>query len=672
MADFLDLRNQADFLELRSDGKLQFFSGENTGSATAAANTAINAANSASAASNYFSTKALGEAGTVTGAFFAYPDGAGGLVYAERTAGSSIVIANAATTAALAAKVATADLAASGGAASVGFLQSGTGAVARTVQDKARDIVSVKDFGAVGDGVADDTAAIRLAVAVGVPVLFPGGTYRMTGTIVINGATSLVGDGTATIVADATGTYDGVQPVMFHYGRATTWTGSVSGLRCKVSGTFNQVYYHVIRAAADWSFERIYFDDIQTTNGGSLIVCEFSGLTLPAGAALSQVRGRITECDFIFAPAALKVEASSCQNETNGLIWSRNRIIGPGDDCIACHGGANIQIVHNYIETKLGRINLDFLHVPIRNVLIHGNTMIKKNASGNGGGIAVNLAGSTPIASQCENIVITDNILVNDDATYDMTYPIRLFGVTNFRIAGNIMENRRGAGTFIFRVERQTSSGAGSPHNVTDGIIENNRIVNGTIDYNQTGVVNANVVLRNNYGDAGGTTTYGFSAIMSEAAYEKEYGNIGINGTTAGKRLSGSGFSGGDLFHSFSRSALGVGTVLAIVDGLSASSDAWSEFGRQIERAELLFSAAITNGGNLNLYKWDGTTSTLLAAKVVNAGTKVLNLTTMNAGVPISTLKIGAGEALRVEFSSGAGFGGVDAVVRIFTTTRDI
>ena len=45
------------------------------------------------------------------------------------------------------------------GSASVGFIQSGTGAVATTVQAKLREYVSVTDFGAVGDGVTPDDAA---------------------------------------------------------------------------------------------------------------------------------------------------------------------------------------------------------------------------------------------------------------------------------------------------------------------------------------------------------------------------------------------------------------------------------------------------------------------------------------------------------------------------------
>jgi hypothetical protein len=60
--------------------------------------------------------------------------------------------------------------------------QSGSGAVTRTVESKLRDVVSVKDFGAVGDGVTDDTAAIKAAIvaANGGYVYVPAGLYRIT------------------------------------------------------------------------------------------------------------------------------------------------------------------------------------------------------------------------------------------------------------------------------------------------------------------------------------------------------------------------------------------------------------------------------------------------------------------------------------------------------------
>jgi len=65
------------------------------------------------------------------------------------------------------------------------FTQQGTGAVSRSVQNKLEDFVSVKDFGAVGDGTTDDTAAIQAAVNTNKSVGFPTGRYKVTDTITI-------------------------------------------------------------------------------------------------------------------------------------------------------------------------------------------------------------------------------------------------------------------------------------------------------------------------------------------------------------------------------------------------------------------------------------------------------------------------------------------------------
>lgn len=53
--------------------------------------------------------------------------------------------------------------------------------VSRLLKDRFADLVNVRDFGGVGDGVADDTAALDLAKARGV-VYLPTGTYRYLST----------------------------------------------------------------------------------------------------------------------------------------------------------------------------------------------------------------------------------------------------------------------------------------------------------------------------------------------------------------------------------------------------------------------------------------------------------------------------------------------------------
>lgn len=99
-------------------------------------------------------------------------------------------------------------LALPGGAGLVGYLPAGTGASSSTVQSKLRESISVKDFGAVGDGVTDDRAAIAAAVvaARGKNLYFPYGQYLidtdggsitleevgLIGEFVLDGATTVL------------------------------------------------------------------------------------------------------------------------------------------------------------------------------------------------------------------------------------------------------------------------------------------------------------------------------------------------------------------------------------------------------------------------------------------------------------------------------------------------
>ena len=65
------------------------------------------------------------------------------------------------------------------GSGIVGFIQSGTGAVLRTLLSKGRDTVSPEDFGAVGDGTTNDYAALLAAMQSGRVVDGNGRTYAL-------------------------------------------------------------------------------------------------------------------------------------------------------------------------------------------------------------------------------------------------------------------------------------------------------------------------------------------------------------------------------------------------------------------------------------------------------------------------------------------------------------
>ena len=132
------------------------------------------------------------------------------------------------------------NLAASAGSSLIGFIQSGTGAVARTVQDKARESVSVKDFGAIGDGVTDDTAAIQALINYVYNsgstlqkgrVFFPTGTYLVS-TLNIPYGVELVGNGKySTFITSTT------NATIISLGVASSAKASISHLTIKGNST---------------------------------------------------------------------------------------------------------------------------------------------------------------------------------------------------------------------------------------------------------------------------------------------------------------------------------------------------------------------------------------------------------------------------------------------------
>ncbi|HMR29848.1 MAG TPA: glycosyl hydrolase family 28-related protein [Geminicoccaceae bacterium] len=116
---------------------------------------------------------------------------------------------------------------------SLPFSPPRAGAVARTIAGKLGETASARDFGAVGDGVADDTAAIAAALASGARcVVLPEGVYKVTAPLAAPVKTGVLGAGRdATILRVA------------HNGYGLSWSGAeyvdgaVDGLRIELPAT---------------------------------------------------------------------------------------------------------------------------------------------------------------------------------------------------------------------------------------------------------------------------------------------------------------------------------------------------------------------------------------------------------------------------------------------------
>ena len=114
---------------------------------------------------------------------------------------------------------------------------------ARFLSDRFADWLSVKDFGAMGNGVADDTTAIRAAVSAAETAfnarLVPGaltakskififGTYRITGTITFNGSkVCFEGPGTFLVAA---GTYTSNRVFVCNNNGGSVTNGAMSNI----------------------------------------------------------------------------------------------------------------------------------------------------------------------------------------------------------------------------------------------------------------------------------------------------------------------------------------------------------------------------------------------------------------------------------------------------------
>lgn len=238
-----------------------------------------------------------------------------------------------------------------GTAADISYNQGAAGATTRTVEAKLQELVSIQDFGAVGDNATDNTTAFANAVtyikATGFDVYIPPGIYL----------TDPINIGTAGYARQ--GTFVGDDPERCIIKRRTTGSGSFVTIGSASATNFQ----------AGVGFSRIKIDGGASTNGSAfegfdIVNSTFESVTFSGGANACLLNGGVEvtfrDCRFQNAVNGLKLQefSSLAGGGHPNLITVSGGVAGPNSGFgIWFDAGQNLTLEYVDIEgngTTLG------------------------------------------------------------------------------------------------------------------------------------------------------------------------------------------------------------------------------------------------------------------------------------------------------------------------------
>ena len=238
-----------------------------------------------------------------------------------------------------------------------------TGGVATNVEDKLAQYVSVKDFGAVGDGVTDDSAAIQAAIDAAYSVYIPSGTY-LTDTLTLRSGTTLHGDGNTSILKQ-----QGV--LASSYGLLFADAGSSSTYVTNISINKIQILGLVSTSGFDQFAHLISFNGVRYVDISDCLIKGFQGDGIYLGSGVSAGVERhnrnvnIRNC---------VIDGVNNDNRNGISIVDGDEVLIQGNTFINCtrntmpgcidiepdanvfHVARNIRILNNFFENCLGNV----------------------------------------------------------------------------------------------------------------------------------------------------------------------------------------------------------------------------------------------------------------------------------------------------------------------------
>lgn len=375
---------------------------------------------------------------------------------------------------------------------------------ARNIAALAENAISIEDFGAVGDGITDDSAALLAALASGNPVRFGAKTYAVAGE---------------TDIATATCTLLGVpgltqlsRPAQSKLGNATTasWI-SISSANVYIDGIIfdagstvtNNTYAVVLQAACSKSIiSRCGFRNAKGGGYGTGLTvlasdpavsqhhitdCEFYNNALHGLAVFATDGLSITNChahdntgnginvdsedpSFTLKVRDVQIVANTCWNNTCGIIVGNFNTTNAGN---LVFGNANPDVLGAVIVANNCYTNREYgIYISGRNILVSGNLCANNSSiAASGAGILCDtgyckvsgnmITGASAFGIDCGGSIYTE---VADNYINGALYGINIGGGQYCTARHNFIQDSLAIGIAVQNVE---SNGGGINFNLT-------------------------------------------------------------------------------------------------------------------------------------------------------------------------------------------------------------
>jgi hypothetical protein len=422
----------------------------------------------------------------------------------------------------------------------VSYTPAGVGAVPTNVQAKLRQTVSVKDFGAVGDGVTDDTAAIQAAInylsPFGGTLYIPKGAYIVSDAnadnacLVVTAPIQFVGDGAFyTSIQPAASVAGTVNTILVNPNSGFDQTlmsfrnlslGNLSngtragdhGIYClTLNANQNLPKFTVENCAIQQGngFAIYHLNDPVDNINGGMYACYINNNALKGGIKFENSGDSLVVSNNVLSGTGTGVEASLITGASLLSILDNN--ITTSNSAIIINSGMRVHILRNNIEhLTTGSNNNNVI-----SILSTGGTYVA-------GTIQQNLVSAFGATDATKLISITE---ARGTLIQDNTFLAGVAGITAINISNTCNDLRIGANTYNAAIATKvTDAGNGTMGVVKTPTLLNSWVANSageapTFYKDLSGTVIISGVVKS------GTTTFGTTIFQLPSGF-RPTGNV--------------------------------------------------------------------------------------------------------------------------------------------------